>query len=135
MRQPATNAPTLLDLATALLEAKARETAARDRRLEIETTILAHPEVAPLLREEGTTSVGPVKVVTKLARKWSQPDLAAFAQEIDHAYFPFRVEWKEDAKMSKVVQERFPELWKKIRTALVLTPSKPTVSVREEVSA
>lgn len=132
--QRATNAPTLLDLAHELLEAKARESAARDARLEIEQAIITHPDVAPFLKEEGTFSCGPVKVVTGMARKWSQPDVAAFAEEIDPAYFPFRAEWKEDAKMTKVVQERFPALWTKLRTALVLTPKKPAVSVQGEPS-
>lgn len=131
MNEPAlkTNAPTLDDLAAELEAAKANENAARERRIEVEQAILDHPDVAPELKDEGTVTVGPVKVTTRLTRKWDQRQLGIIRPEVDDAFFPFREELKEDRRAMRVFEERFPDLAKRLNEALTLTPSKPTVSI------
>lgn len=122
---------TLDELADDLRKAKDLENKAKAARLACEELILRHPAVMREMKDEGTTSVGPVKVVTKLSRAWDQPQLAEAAKHIDSAYFPFRTEYTEDRKASKVFEERFPELWQTIAKALTLKPAKPSVSLVE----
>ena len=109
-------------------QAKADEEAANALRLEIERELLDHPEVRGALKEEGTVTVGPVKVTTGFTRAWDQAQLGALHAEIADASWPFAAEWREDRKAARVVEERFPELWARIRAALTLKPKKPTVS-------
>jgi hypothetical protein len=109
-------------------QAKADEEAANALRVEIERELLEHPEVRAALKEEGTVTVGPIKVTTGFTRAWDQERLAALHREIADAYWPFAAEWREDRKAARVVEERFPELWAQIRPALTLKPRKPTVS-------
>jgi hypothetical protein len=113
-----------------LRRAKANEQAAKLARLEAEEALLAHPAVARELKDEGTITVGDaVKVTTKLSRSWDQAQLVAISKQIDSAWFPFKTEYKEDRKASRVVEERFPALWDELRQALTLKPAKPSVSL------
>lgn len=119
--------PTLDRLVEELRQAKEHEQAAKLARLEAEDAILAHPAVTRELVDEGTVTVGDVKVTTKLTRSWDQKALTEIAEQIDPAWFPFKTELKEDRKASRVVEERFPDLWHEIRQALTLKPAKPSV--------
>lgn len=109
--------------------AKADEHAAKLARLEAEDALLAHPSIARELKDEGTITVGDVKVTTKLTRSWDQAQLAALKDRIDPAYWPFKTEVKEDRKASRVFEERFPALWAELRQALTLKPAKASVSL------
>lgn len=125
-----TATPTLEALREQLREAKAAEAEATLQRIAIEEAILAHPRVESELSDEGTVTIdGVIKVTTGYSRKWDQAQLATLAAGIDPAYWPFKVEHKEDRKASRVLEERFPDLWAQLRQALTLTPRKPTVSV------
>lgn len=127
-----TATPTLEALREQLREAKAAEAEATLQRIAIEEAILAHPRVESELSDEGTVTIdGVIKVTTGYSRKWDHAQLATLAAGIDPAYWPFKVEHKEDRKASRVLEERFPDLWAQLRQALTLTPRKPTVSVVE----
>ena len=113
-----------------LRRAKVNEQAAKLARLEAEEALLAHPAVARELKDEGTITVGDVvKVTTKLSRSWDQAQLAAIQSRVDPAYWPFKVEYKEDRKASRVFEERFADLWAELRQALTLKPAKPSVAL------
>lgn len=125
-----TNAPTIQDLAAALVEAKAAEDAAKARRVEIEKDILLHPDIASAGRDEGTVTVGPIKVTFRLSRKWDQDELFALHQTIDPAFWPFKAEWKEDRQAMRVLEERFPDLARELGIALTVAPAKPSIAVK-----
>lgn len=128
---PVTELPTIEVLAARLTAAKAAETAATEARLAVEAEILAHP-AAREVPDEGTTTLGDrIKVTTGYTRSWDQAALAELASTIDEAYWPFKTELKEDRKASKVIEERFPELWTLIRMALTLKPRKASFSLVE----
>lgn len=109
--------------------AKADEHAAKLARLEAEDALLAHPDIARELKDEGTITVGDVKVTTKLTRAWDQSALAAIQARIDPAYWPFKAELKEDRRASRVFEERFPALWAELRQALTLKPAKALIAL------
>lgn len=124
--------PTLAYLAGKLAAAKREEAAARTARIAVEEEILAHPAIKLQLRDEGTVTAEGVKVTTKLARSWDQEMLAELAKTFDPAWFPFRAEWKEDRRASRVLEERFPDLARELGQALTLKPAKPAVSLASE---
>jgi hypothetical protein len=124
--------PTLDRLVEELRQAKEHEQAAKLARLEAEDALLAHPSVTRELLDEGTVTVGDVKVTTKLTRSWDQSALAAIQSRIDPAYWPFKSEFKEDRRASRVFEERFAALWAELRQALTLKPAKPSVSIAGE---
>lgn len=131
MNQPqaVTTLPTLEQLRQQLREAKAAEAEATLQRIGIEEAILHHPRVESELSDEGTVTIdGVIKVATGYTRKWDQQQLSKFYQQVEPAYWPFKTEFKEDRKAARVVEERFPELWDRLRQALTLTPRKPTVT-------
>lgn len=125
------NVPTLDDLADALEAAKAAEAQANDHRLAIERQILEHPDMAPQLKDEGTHTVGRLRVSTGYTRKWSQQELELVRPEVADAFWPFKTEHKEDRRMMKMVEERLPDLYAKLSPALTLTPRKPSVTIVE----
>jgi hypothetical protein len=120
--------PTLSRLTDELRAARQAEEAAKAHRIRVEESILNHPEVAAQVKEDGTATVGDVRITSRLNRKWDQVQLAALAGEVDDAYWPFRAEWKEDRQASKVLEERFPDLWDRLCAALTLKPAKPSVT-------
>lgn len=123
--------PTLDALADRLAAARAAEAEATQARLAIEAEIMAHP-AARDVPIEGTTRLGErIKVTTGVTRKWKQETLANLAHSIEPAYFPFKAEYKEDRKAARVIEERFPDLWERLRHALTVTPRKPTVALVE----
>lgn len=127
-----TTLPTIEVLAQRLAEAKAAESAAIEARLAVEAEILAHPSTGRVLVDEGTATVADrIKVTTGYTRKWEQSTLANLAHSIDPAYWPFKVEFKEDRKAARVIEERFPDLWERLRHALTLTPRKPSIALVE----
>ena len=126
--------PNLDDLAAELATAKSREVGAIAHRREIETAILSHPDVAGLIKDEGTLTIGPVKVVTGYTRAWDQAELEQLAKVTRPEYFPFKTEYKEDRRASRTYEERFPDLYEDFRKALTLKPKKPVVSVVERKS-
>jgi hypothetical protein len=120
---------TLDTLKAAWRKAKADEETAKEHRLAIENRILA--VLGDMVPEEGSVSTDGVTVRTSFYRKWDQDRLTQLSEAIDPAYWPFKVEWKEDRKASRVFEERFPELWRHVANALTLTPAKPAVKVEE----
>ena len=83
------------------------------------------------LPHEGTVNFDSLKVATGFTRKWNHEALGVVAAKIRGEFWPFRVEYKEDRKASRMVEERFPGLWDDIRPALTLTPKKPYIAVVE----
>lgn len=120
---------TIDSLKAAWRKAKADEEAAKEHRLAIEHRIVA--VLGDLVPEEGSVSTDGVTVRTSFYRKWDQNKLVPLSTAIDPSYWPFIHEWKEDRKASRVFEEKFPDLWKHIASALTLTPAKPSVKVEE----
>lgn len=117
-----------------LNQAKADEEAAKAARLRLEERVLAHPDIAAQLKEEGTTScttaAGKLSVTTGFTRAWDQAELDRLAKMVSPEFWPFKAEWKEDRKASRTFEERWPDLWAELRQALTLKPRKPTVTVK-----
>ena len=112
----------LEDLIAAWRGCKASERQYQQDRLAIEERICSLVE----LKQEGTNRVGDLTITTGLTRSWDQAKLAEVASRVTGEYFPFKVEYKEDRKFSKSVEERFPDLWREIQPALTLKPKKPS---------
>lgn len=110
-------------------DAKATESLANQVRLKIEARILAHPDCQ--VRPEGTTKFGNLSITTGTTREWDQEQLDELRATIRGEYWPFIRTWREDRKASKVMEDRFPDLWMKINQALTLKPKKPSFSVKE----
>lgn len=120
---------TLDSLKAGWRRAKADEEAAREQRVAIERRMVAL--LGDLVPQEGTFHQSGLSISTGYNRKWDQARLTSLAAVIDEAYWPFIHEWKEDRKASRVFEEKFPDLWKHIASALTLTPAKPSVKVEE----
>ncbi len=124
------NLPPLSELAAELTTLKNAEDNVKLERLRKEQQILEHPDIVAVLKDEGSVTVEGVGVSTGFSRKWNQAQLIDMAKTIDPAYWPFKLEWKEDRAEARVIEEKFPELWAQIRDALTLNPKKPAVAIK-----
>jgi hypothetical protein len=120
---------TLDALKKSWLKAKADEREANERRVAIEKRMLSM--LGSLVPQEGTFNQDGLTISTGYTRKWDQTKLTTLAVCIDPSYWPFKTEWREDRKASRVFEERFPDLWKHVSSALTLTEKKPSVTVEE----
>jgi len=111
----------------ALEQAKTNFNAAKLALADAESVVL--DLVGGELKEEGTTRIGDLKLATGFTRRWDQDKLTNMIHDIRAEYWPFRTEFKEDRKASKVLAERFPELWQTLSPALTLTPRKPSITI------
>jgi len=104
------------------------EKAAKKERIAIEKQIV--DLLRDELKDQGTTNLHGLKIVTGYNRKWSQEQLRQLVdQGIPPKLFPFKVEYKEDRKLSNYIENNEPEVWEVIAKALTLTPKKPSVSI------
>lgn len=122
----------LTTLTDQLRQAKAAEAQASAARLAVERQILEHPDVAGAMTDDGTTKVGAIKVTTRLTRSWDAEALDAISAEVNEQFWPFKSKWAEDRRHSRVIEEKHPDLWEKLRSALTVKPGKPSVSIVEE---
>jgi len=120
---------TVTELTAQLATAKAKESTAKAERLRVEAKILTLLEDD--LKDEGTTRVESIKVVTGFTRSWDQNKLKEAAQSIKPEFFPFSLNYKEDVKQAKAIQAANPGLWDTLSPALTLKPKKPAVSIVE----
>ena len=120
-----------------LHQAKSEESSAKEKRMAIENAILKHHEIAPNLKPEGTTSFKALglSVVTGFTRSWDGQQLETLQSGIKPEFFPFKQELKEDRKASKIIEERFPDLWGKLSKALTLKPKKPSLTLKNREPA
>jgi hypothetical protein len=128
IEQPAT----IEQLIYNLRSAKDKEERAHDMRLAAEEALLSHPDIAASLKDEGTVTVGAVKVSTGYTRKWDESQLSTLRSQVADEYWPFRTKWDEDRRASRLVEERFPDLWAMLRPALTLTPRKPSIQLTDK---
>lgn len=113
-----------MDLEKEWVLAKEQEEYYKGVRLDVENRIAA----SITLPEKGTTKLpGGLKIVTKLTEKWDQDKL----NNIQLTLFPFKAEWKLDRKTFTVLEEHYPDEYKKLcAEALTLTPAKPSFSFK-----
>lgn len=120
----------LSELRAYLAEAKEKEDEAKATRLATEKAILEHPDIAGAIKEEGTTTIDGLKVVTGYTRTWNAKKLQDFIDEgIPDNLFPFACKYSEVRNDSKYLEKNEPETWAYIETALTLKPRKPTISI------
>ncbi|GEM_PF-4722207 len=96
--------------------------------------ILVEREIFNLLpiEPEGSYKFDEVTIVTGFNRAWDQEKLFELQAEIKPEFFPFHAELKESRKDSKIIEDRFPDLWEKIKPALTTKPKKPSFSFKEK---
>ncbi len=116
------NSPSIEDLANEWIDAKDRELAAQARRREIEAQMLDLVEV-PL---GSTVNAGPLSVSVREKRVWDQDHLEELHFTYGTTAWPFKLEWKEDRKLSRALEELAPDVWVALRTALTVTPARPS---------
>lgn len=125
-----TKTPTLEWLHEQLRQAKADEASMREIRLQVEQAILTHPDVAPNLKAEGTCKIGGFSIATGYTRDWDQAQLKELRSRIRDEFWPFLTEFKENRKVTRLIEEKMPEFWQELRAALTLRPKKPAVTIK-----
>lgn len=87
------------------------------------------------LPEKGTVHCEGVKISVGFYRKWSQEKL----KEIETTWvrksnlpFPFKREFKEDAKAVSYIEENAKEAYDVLAEALTLTPRKPSFEITDK---
>ena len=103
------------------------EKSANENRLAVEKEILG---LLPL-DAEGANRFDEMTIVTGFNRSWDHDHLVELRAQIVTEFFPFKLEFKEDRKASKIIEDRFPDLWEKIKPALTTKPKKPSFSFKE----
>lgn len=102
---------------------KKRENAAKESRLMIEQEILSLAE----LKEQGTTTLGEIKITTGYAQKWDQEAIVTYLKDKGLPLMPFKTEFKPDTKKMNALKEAYPADYAELeRAALTLTEKKPT---------
>lgn len=97
--------------------------------LDIEVAI--YELVKKELPAKGTYHTGTgMKIVTGMTEIWDQEAVDAIAVKWDKDYkFPFKTEYKPDAKAIGYIRENVPSLWKTIHHALTTKEKKPSFSM------
>lgn len=117
-------------LAAKWREAKAKEDAGRDERVDVEQQILA---LNPA-REEGsqtiTTPTG-IKITTtgKLTYKADLAKVLEITQSWPQDAKPIKTEVKVDEAILKALREHSPDAWRQLSPAVTVTPAKTGVKV------
>lgn len=127
------NEPNELEMLTsAWKDAKAAEDAANARRIEIESRIYELTQKD--LPEKGTHTLPTgMKIVTGFSESWDENAINEAYQKWQAPLpFPFKGQWKPDAKQITYVRENCPELYALIQPALTLKPKKPAFSIPAE---
>lgn len=107
---------------------KAAEQQFHDDRLYIEALILDLVGTKPT----GSEKLDGLTIQFGIDRKWDQAKLNELRPTVKAEYWPFKIEWKEDKKASDYIENKFPGLWEKIKTALVTRPKKPAFSMTKD---
>lgn len=105
------------------LASKRIEAEANARRLEIEKEIctIARGE----LPSEGTAKLGKLKVATGFTRSWDTDQLTQIYRN-KPPIFPFKVDWKEDRRLTSKLEDTQPEVMALFATALTIKEKKPS---------
>jgi hypothetical protein len=111
-------------------QAKQKEEAARDERVDIEQKILAlHPA-----KEEGSESFQTptgvkIKLTGKLTYKVDVDKLIALTGSWPADIRPIKTETKADESKLKAIRAQVPKLWADIAEAVTVTPAKTGVAI------
>lgn len=119
-------------LIQALIDAKAAEDAARERRIDAETELLAE---LPIHKPEGSTTFKvddyKVTVTTGVNRRIDSALIEHVRATIPPALFEQAVRWKPEANPAGIryLQNNEPEVYTVLAQAITATPAKPSVRV------
>jgi len=124
------------DLIISFKDAKEAENLAKQERITIEESIYTLTK-GDFKKTEGTNNISgeveKMSVTVGFYLKFDQTELDLLYKtgtEVEKSIFPFKQEWKCDVKMLKNIQQTSPELYKKIQTAMTVTPKKPSFKVK-----
>ena len=124
---------TLDDLKEKLHNVKQQLSDVNDYKKQLVTAIANHPDVKPELKEEGTTTVEGMKIVTGWNRNWNQPKLEELRAKVKPEFFPFRTKFEENRRDMKALTKLHPDLVSVYESeALTLTPKQPTIDIIPE---
>lgn len=112
--------------------AKLRVKEAQDELLDIESEIFE--KYKKDIKPEGTSSIGPMKIVTGYTSKWDQKKLdiahAEYLKQKINLPFGFKSEWKPVARdLAPLVHTEFYK--KHIADALTISPKKPSFKMTD----
>lgn len=118
----------LQDKAKEWIALKAKEDEAKKARVAIEQEILSSFE---LEKKDGANNLENMLTITGgYSRSWDQEGLDHL-RSLGTDPFPFKIELKEDRKLSKALEEMAPDFWKaKFEPLLTVKPKKPSFKVR-----
>ena len=98
----------------------------------LQAEIAIYEAVKTELPEKGTSTFGPIKVVTGFTESYDQSALnIAYEQWPDGIPFPFMGEWKPDGKQLSYLRDHRPELYDRLTSAITIKPKKPAFAVKD----
>jgi len=92
--------------------------------------LMGHPDTDNLKATGANRIDERLTITTGESRHWDQEKLAAIKDRIDPKYWPFKTEYKEDAKKYAVVIEQFPELKLVFEEALTTKAKKAQIKIK-----
>lgn len=118
----------LINLSIEWKQAKDDESAAKERRLLVESKMI--DLIGSELPDKGTYKTGSVKITTGYTRKWYQEILNDIKKSWKKSWpaFPFIGEWKPRNDEIKYLQEHSPEAYAALTEAFEDTSNKPSFS-------
>jgi len=125
-----TESPTLESLASDWREAKRKEEAARDERVEIEERIVeltGHKEEGSEAHKAGDYKV---TVTGKLNRRLDVEAWANVEPQIPEEMRPVKYEPKLDTKGLRYLEEKQPDIYRMVAQAIETKPAKTAVQVK-----
>lgn len=113
------------------------EKEAKQKRYDLEESILQHPDIAKGLSESGTMNFLQynMAVTTGLTESWDQERLNEIRAEWPEKHkdkFPFDSVWKPNSAKLRGLKEILPEAYDKLTPALTSKPKKPQFKFKDE---
>lgn len=108
------------------IASKNQEKLANAKRIEIENKLiqLAKSDIPT----EGSAKLGDLKVSTGFTRTWDTDILTQIYRKKPEV-FPFKVEWKEDRRLTSKLESNSPEIMAIYAEALTIKTRKPSFSL------
>lgn len=118
-------------LTEAWLNAKAREKAANEYRLELETQIIAILGNKPEGSETHQTASGhKVTITGKMTYSADMPMLMAICSALPEAIRPIKTKTELDQTGAKYLRTNMPDVWSQIAPAITMKPAKTSIEIK-----
>ena len=118
-------------LTEAWINAKAREKAANEYRLNLETQIIDILGAKPEGSETHALSSGhKVTITGKMTYSADMPTLMAICAALPEQYRPIKTKTELDQTGAKYLRTNMPEIWAQIAPAITMKPAKTSIEIK-----